>query len=64
LEALSANDRSSGNSDTTMQHKSMLATTETNILADIDRRRRILETYTSPGIKAKKDGPARLWLKD
>jgi hypothetical protein len=47
-----------------MQHKSMLATTETNILADIDRRRRILETYTSPGIKAKKDGSARLWLKD
>jgi hypothetical protein len=49
LEALSANDRSSGSSDATMQHKSMLAMTETNILADIDRRRCILGTYTQPG---------------
>jgi hypothetical protein len=32
-----------------MQHKSMLATIGTNILADIERRRNILGTYTQPG---------------
>jgi hypothetical protein len=39
--------------DAAMQHKSMPAMTGTNILADIDRRRSILRTYTSPGIEAK-----------
>jgi hypothetical protein len=48
LEALSASDRSSGSSDTTMQHKSVLAMIVTNILTDIDRRRSIVGTYTQP----------------
>jgi hypothetical protein len=48
LEAWSASDRSSGSSDTNMQHKSVLAMIVTNILADIHRRRSILGTYTQP----------------